>query len=137
MNSVIVRTISRGMLPALLMYSLFLLNAGHDAPGGGFVGGLVAASAFVLYSLAYDVPAARHVLRVDSKTLVGAGLALALATALLPVAGGQAFMTGLWTEVALPGVGTITIGTPIVFDIGVYLLVLGVTLTILLPLREQ
>ena len=137
MNSVIVRTVSRGMLPALLLYSIFLLTAGHNAPGGGFVGGLVAASAFVLYSLAYGVAAARHVLRVDSRTLIGVGLTVAIASATLPLVRGVPFMTGLWTDLAVPGLGPLTLGTPVLFDTGVYLLVLGVALTILLPLREE
>lgn len=137
MNSVILRTVTRGLLPALLLYSLFLLTAGHNAPGGGFVGGLVAASALALYSLAYGVETARQALRVDSRTLIGLGLAVALSSGILPLFSGLPFMTGLWTDVAVPGLGTVAIGTPVLFDVGVYLLVLGVTLTILLPLREE
>lgn len=137
MNSLIVRTVTRALLPALLLYSFFLLTAGHNAPGGGFVGGLVAASAFALYSLAYGVETAREALRVDPRTLVGLGLAVALSSAILPLVLGAPFMTGLWTDLTMPVFGTLALGTPVVFDVGVYLLVLGVTLTILLPLREE
>jgi multicomponent Na+:H+ antiporter subunit B len=136
-NSVIVRTVTRGLLPALLLYSFFLLTAGHNAPGGGFVGGLVAASAFALYSLAYGVETAREALRIDSRTLIGLGLTVAIGSGIVPLVQGLPFMTGLWTEITLPVFGTLALGTPVFFDVGVYLLVLGVTLTILLPLREE
>lgn len=137
MNSVILRTVTRGLLPALLLYSVFLLTAGHNAPGGGFVGGLVAASAMALYSLAYGVETARQAMRVDSRTLIGLGLTVGLSSGIVPLLGGLPFMTGLWTDVDVPGLGPVAIGTPVFFDVGVYLLVLGVTLTILLPLREE
>jgi multicomponent Na+:H+ antiporter subunit B len=137
MSSVIVRAVSRALLPAMLMYSLFLLTAGHNAPGGGFVGGLVAACAFALYSIAYGVPGARAALRVDPRTLIGVGLTVAIGSGLVPLVLGAPFMTGLWTEVRLPVLGSVALGTPVVFDVGVYVLVLGVTLTILLPLRED
>jgi multicomponent Na+:H+ antiporter subunit B len=136
-NSVIVRTVTRGLLPALLLYSFFLLTAGHNAPGGGFVGGLVAASAFALYSLAYGVETAREALRIDSRTLIGLGLTVAIGSGIVPLVQGLPFMTGLWTEITLPVFGTLALGTPVFFDVGVYLLVVGVTLTILLPLREE
>lgn len=137
MNSVIVRTVTRLVVAPLLLYSFFLLTAGHNAPGGGFVGGLVAASAFALYSLAYGVETAREALRVDPRTLLGLGLTVSISSGIVPLVRGVPFMTGLWTELSLPVFGTLAIGTPVCFDIGVYILVLGVTLTILLPLREE
>jgi len=136
-NSLIVRTVTRAMLPPLLLYSVFLLTAGHNEPGGGFVGGLVAGCAFALYALAYGVGAARELLRFDSRTFVGLGLTTSLASGLLPLLSGRPFMTGLWTELHVPLLGAFALGTPVMFDVGVYLLVLGVTLTILLPLRED
>ena len=137
MNSVILRTATRGLMPALVLFSMVLLLGGHNAPGGGFVGGLVAASAFALHAIAFGISSARAILRVEPRTLLASGLLISLASGLVPLARGQAFMTGTWTDVRIPGLGPIAIGTPVVFDLGVYLLVIGVTLMILFPLAEE
>ena len=132
MNSLILRTAVRVFQPVLLVYSFFLLVAGHNQPGGGFVGGLVAAAALALYAIAYDAQSARTLAIVNPRTTIGIGLMLALVSGLLPLLGGLPLMTGLWTDVPLVGV----LGTPILFDIGVYLVVIGVTLLMVLTLVE-
>lgn len=134
MNSLILSTATRYILPLLLLFSLFLLLRGHNEPGGGFVGGLVAAAAFALYAIAYGVRTARRVLGVDPRTLIGVGLLVALGSGVLGLALGAPFMTGLWSEYAVPILGKV--GTPLLFDIGVYLVVIGVTLTIIFALAE-
>ena len=137
MNSVILRTATRGLIPALLAFSVVLLLGGHNAPGGGFVGGLVAASAFALRAVATGIESARAALRVEPRTLVASGLLVSLTSGLMPLALGRAFMTGLWTDVPVPGLGSLAVGTPVLFDVGVYILVLGVTLMILFPLADE
>jgi multicomponent Na+:H+ antiporter subunit B len=137
MNSLILRTATRFMLPLLLLFSVFLLLRGHNEPGGGFSGGLVAASAFALYSIAFGVPATRYAVGVDLHVLVGSGLLLALGSGCASLLVGQPLMTGLWTKWDVPGIGLLHVGTPLLFDIGVYLVVVGVTLSILLPLAEE
>jgi multicomponent Na+:H+ antiporter subunit B len=137
MRSLILRTAARFLLPLLLLFSLFLLLRGHNAPGGGFVGGLVAAGAFAIFNIAYDLEATRRLLPIPLHTLIGLGLLSAAASALLPVLAGKPFMTALWTVVSRPWLGTIELGTPLLFDIGVYLVVIGVTLLIILPLSEE
>lgn len=137
MNSLILRVATRFMLPLLLLFSVFLLLRGHNEPGGGFSGGLVAASAFVLYGFAYGVPEARRALGVDPRSFIGAGLLAAVGSGLLALAGNRPMLTGLWAEVDVPSFGTLHLGTPLVFDAGVYLVVVGVTLSIILPLAED
>jgi multicomponent Na+:H+ antiporter subunit B len=137
MSSLILRTATRFLITLMLLFSIFLLLRGHNEPGGGFVGGLVAAGALTLYALAYDEAAARAALRLDTRTLIGLGLALALAAAVLPLLFGRPLLTGLWGYVPLLGGGELDLGTPLLFDLGVYLAVLGVTLTIVLPLAEE
>lgn len=137
MTSLILRTTTRLMLPLLLLFSVFLLFRGHHEPGGGFSGGLVAASAFVLYRLAYGREQIRRVLPVDAHALIGTGLLVAIAGGSAALFAGRPLMTSLWVPVPVPGVGDLDLGTPLVFDIGVYLAVLGVTLTIILPLAEE
>jgi multicomponent Na+:H+ antiporter subunit B len=130
-------TAARLLLPLLLLFSVFLLLRGHHEPGGGFAGGLVAAAAFIVYGLTTDVVSARRVLRVRPRDLIGAGLLLALGSGLVPVVSGAPFLTGRWAELPLGVGGRVEIGTPLVFDAGIYLAVIGVTLTIMLALAEE
>jgi multicomponent Na+:H+ antiporter subunit B len=137
MISLILQTATRFLLTLLLLFSIFLLLRGHNEPGGGFVGGLVAAAAFVLHAIAFDVASARRLLRVEPRMLIGAGLLLALTAGSLALFAGRAFFTGVWfTFGGAEGKG-ITLGSPLVFDIGVYLVVIGTTLTIILALAEE
>lgn len=134
MFSLILSTTARAIMPLTLVFSVFLLMRGHNAPGGGFVGGLVAAAAFALASLADGVDAARHALRVEPRTLMALGVATMLASGLAGPATGGAFLEGRWLELRLPVIGKI--GTPLLFDVGVYLAVVGVALTLLFALEE-
>lgn len=135
MNSLILQTASRLLLPLLLLFSFFLLLRGHNEPGGGFEAGLVAASAYALYAFAYDVTLARQALRFATSTIVGWGLLLAFGSALLPVLLGQAFMTALWYPQEVPIIGKL--GTPLIFDVGVYLVVVGGTLKVIFSMAEE
>ncbi len=134
-QSLILSTATRYLLPLLLLFSFFLLLRGHNEPGGGFVGGLVAAAAFALYALAMDVKAAREILKVDPRVLIAAGVLTAASSGLLSLLTGKPFLTALWLKQPLPVLGKV--GTPLLFDVGVYLLVLGVTLMIIFALVEE
>jgi len=134
-DSPILRSGARFLVPLMLLFSVFLLVRGHNEPGGGFVGGLVAATAFALVLLAEGLPAARGLLRIDPLALVAAGLSVALLSGVPPLLRDQPFMTGRWLGVPLPVVGKI--GSPVVFDVGVYLVVLGIVLAILFALAEE
>lgn len=135
-SSVILGTAVRLMLPVLLVYSLFLLQRGHNEPGGGFVGGLVAAAAFALLALAHDSKRARAVLRVQPGTLMGVGLLVAAGSGVVGLVWGDAFMQGIWPKWAyLPVIGKI--GTPFTFDVGVFMVVLGFALEVLFTLMED
>lgn len=135
MTSTILQTATRVMMPILLLFAVFLLLRGHNQPGGGFVGGLVVASSFVLYSIAFGVDAGRRALLVRPRTLLGVGLLVALTSGLPALIAGQPFMTALWTEVRL-GPASVALGTPLVFDAGVFLAVIGVVLTIVFTLAQ-
>jgi multicomponent Na+:H+ antiporter subunit B len=135
MTSTILRTAARVLMPLLLLFAFFLLLRGHNQPGGGFVGGLVVAASFVLYSIAYGVDAARRALLVDPSTLLGAGLLTALASGLPGVLAGGPFMTAVWIRPDAAS-RSILVGTPLLFDIGVFLAVVGVVLTIVFTLAD-
>ena len=136
MTSTILRTATRVLMPLLLLFAVFLLLRGHNHPGGGFVGGLVVASSFVLYSIAFGVDAARRALLVTPSKLLGVGLLVALASTLPSVVSGQPFMTAQWVELGLAG-NVVAIGTPLVFDVGVFLAVVGVVSTIVFTLADE
>lgn len=137
MTSLILRTTTRVLLPLLLLFSVFLLVRGHHEPGGGFSGGLVAAAAFVLYRFGFGPEATRQVLPADPRSLIGAGLLVSTGSGALAVLAGRPLMTALWGRVPVPGFGDLDLGTPLLFDVGVYLTVLGVALSIILPLAEE
>ncbi len=134
MKSLILTTATRALLPLLLLFSLFLLLRGHNEPGGGFVGGLVAAAGVCLYGMAEGFDAARRLIRVDPVRIAALGLAVALISGLAAWSAGVPAFTGLWYPDALPIVGKT--GTPVLFDVGVYLLVIGIVLTIVFELAD-
>lgn len=134
--SPILRTTTRFLFALLLLYSLFLLLRGHDAPGGGFIGGLTAAGAFALYLLAYGAQGARTVLRVSPRSLLGVGLLLALVSGAVPLLAGEPLLTAQWITLGTATASPLTIGTPLLFDLGVYLVVIGFLLTLALDLEE-
>lgn len=137
MTSLILRTATRYMFPPLLVFSIYLLLRGHHLPGGGFVGGLTAGSAFALYALSFNVAAARKLLRIDPFDMIATGLLIGLISGLPPLLSGKAFLTGIWWDIPIrPGV-TMSLGTPVIFDIGVYLVVLGVLLSLVFLLAEE
>lgn len=117
------------MLPILMLFSIFILLRGHYHPGGGFVGGLIASIAFVLHGFTNGTDATLRLLRIHPGTLIPIGLGLSALSMLAPVLIGLPAMTGLWFEEPLPVIGMV--GSALFFDIGVYLVVVGVVLTIL------
>ena len=125
----------RYLMPLMLIFSVFLLLRGHNEVGGGFVGGLVASSALMLYGIAVSPAALRKLLPLDPRLLVGLGLLLALSSGVISMLAGQPFMTGLWLKTQIPVIGKL--GTPLLFDVGVYFLITGVMLWILLTLAED
>lgn len=135
--SLILRVATRVLVPLLLLFSLFMLLRGHDLPGGGFVGGLVAASAFVLYALAAGVEEARSILRVEPHLLLGIGLACAYGAGLLALALGRSFLTGLWWDLHLPVLGDLHLGSTLIFDIGVMFVVVGTVLLMIFSVEER
>lgn len=137
MKSIILGTASRFLMPMILLFSAFLLLRGHNLPGGGFVGGLMAASAFTLYTFAFSPGEARLLLRADPRTLIGVGLLLALGGGIISLVQGQPFLTGQWGTFTVPQWGSVKLGSPMLFDLGVYLVVMGSTLAMILSMAER
>lgn len=135
MSSLVLRITTRMLMPLILLFSIVLLFRGHNAPGGGFAGGLLAAGSFALYVMAYGARSARLVLGVSPQFLIGLGLLCAAASGAASWAAREAFLTGLWTR--LPGFEQAKIGTPLLFDVGVYLVAWGSTILALFSLWEK
>ncbi len=135
MKSLIFKTSSTYLLPVLLLFSVFILLRGHYLPGGGFVGGLMASIAFILHSFAFGLQKTRSLIRLNPGFLMPMGLLLAVGSGIVPLFFGSPFLTGLWYEEPLRFIGMV--GTALTFDIGVYLVVIGVTLTIIFSITES
>jgi multicomponent Na+:H+ antiporter subunit B len=136
MRTLIFRTIAPYLTSLMVLFSVFVLLRGHNEPGGGFIGGLIAASAFAIYGIACGVSPVRRALYFHPMTISGFGLLIAGLSGVLSVFGGVPFMTGLWAEVSILGV-PVDLSTPLVFDIGVYFVVLGTMANIALALEER
>jgi multisubunit Na+/H+ antiporter MnhB subunit len=142
-SSLIARVVVNITLYIGILYSLTLIEAGHNEPGGGFIAGAMAASAISLLYLVYGKEFVESRFRIDYRSVMGVGLGIALGFAFLPLLFGEAFLTGLaytidvsWI-VDLPFVGPVELldevhlSSAVGFDIGVYLAVVGAILTIL------
>mgnify|MGYP000411584106 FL=1 len=132
MTSVILKTATRLVGALVLVLSVYLLWRGHHAPGGGFIAALVAATGFALVALSEGPGVVRRGLRIRPQYLIGAGLVLSMGAGLIGMMRQQPFLTGVWW----PSTSAVA-GTPLFFDAGVFLVVLGAILTVLLALEES
>lgn len=138
MQSLILRTATRLLVSLILVFSVYLLFRGHNAPGGGFAGALVAATGFALYIMAEGAASVRKAIRIDPRRLIIFGMGLTLATGLMAWLSGKPFLTGLWWSVGKDtDTPLVVVGTPLFFDIGVFAIVLGTILTLILTLEEN
>lgn len=137
MNSLILRATARLLISLLLIFSILLLLRGHDSPGGGFAGGLVATTAWALYSLAFGAMATREALKFHPQAILSSGLLLSLISGMFPLLMSKPFLTGLWAGRDFGKIGHVEVGSPLFFDMGVYLVILGVSLNIILSIEEE
>ncbi|MDI2097357.1 Na+/H+ antiporter subunit A [Ruicaihuangia caeni] len=136
-RSIMLEVVVRLVFHAIILLSIFLLLAGHNAPGGGFAGGLVAGLALVSRYLAggrHELGAAAP---LDAGKLLGAGLLFAAGTAAVPLLFGADALTSTWFELDLGWFGEIVFVTSTLFDSGVYLVVVGLTLDVLRSLGAE
>lgn len=128
MKTLILSTILGILVPLFAGFALFLFFRGHNSPGGGFIAGLVVCIPFIIHALAFGQEATRRRFRIKPFFLAGLGLFLALLSGLFGMAAGKNFLAPLWLPDKLPLIGKF--GTPILFDLGVFLLVAGIVLQI-------
>ncbi len=135
MRSVIFRTMAPFLASLMMLFSVFVLLRGHNEPGGGFIGGLIAVSALAIYGIAHGVQTARRAIYFHPMAIAGAGLFVATIAGIVSVAAGVPFMTGLWIYPSLLGV-EVPLSTVMLFDTGVYLVVVGAISSVALSLEE-
>ncbi len=139
MNSLILSTCTRVLVPIMLALSVFIFWRGHNDPGGGFIGGLIAAAAFALLEKAEGVATARRVLRVNPTAMAGFGLGCALVSGVWGGLLEGAFLKGVWPFVTVAADGAksgLPFGSIFLFDLGVYFVVLGTVCAILFTLED-
>lgn len=130
-RSVILDVAVRAELHTLLLVSLYLLFAGHNQPGGGFAGGLVASAALCLRYVAAGTSSLDRSLPIAPPVLLGTGLLLAIGAGAVPLLVGDQFMESAIWQVDLPLFGQVKFTSVLVFDAGVYLVVLGMAMMLL------
>ena len=135
MNTVIFRTIAPAIAAIMVVFSIFVLLRGHNEPGGGFIGGLIAASAIAIYGIGASVGEVRKAMVLDPLAIAGIGVLISAATGLLSAFFGQPFMTSQWLTFTFAE-SDVALSTPMFFDIGVYLVVFGTISAVALALEE-
>ncbi|WP_138420870.1 Na(+)/H(+) antiporter subunit B [Aquibacillus sediminis] len=136
-NNVSLQTVTRLTVFIVLAFSIYLLLAGHHAPGGGFIGGLMAASAIVLLYLSFGMKKISKVFTISYPYLIAVGLLLAMGTGFIGVLVGDPFLTQYYDYFYIPFLGTVELTTALIFDIGVYFVVVGVALFSILTIAED
>ncbi len=136
-EDVILQTATKVIVFIVLIFGVYVFFSGHHEPGGGFIGGLITASAIVLLLMAFDVKTVRDNLPVDFKLVGAAGILIMILSGAASMLFGEAFLFQTFTEVDLPVFGPTELATAVLFDVGVYLAVVGTALTIILSISED
>ena len=129
--------IVRLLLPMAAMTSIFFLLRGHNLPGGGFVGGLVMAMAIIIQYMVGGTAWVESRMRLHPQQWLAIGLLCAVLTGALPWLAGRYFLDAMDTHLHLPLVGDLHLSTVLLFDVGVYMLVVGATVLVLVALAHQ
>lgn len=136
-NDVILQTAAKIVVFIILTFSIYLFFAGHNNPGGGFIGGLMTTGGLVLLCLAYDTKTIRNVLPVDFRIVTAIGMLVATLTGLGSFVFGAPFLSHAFDYFDLPLLGNTELATATLFEIGVYMAVVGVSMTIILSIGED
>ena len=137
MPSLILKTATRLLVGLILTFAVFLLLRGHNAPGGGFSAALVAGTGFALFAIVEGPAVVRRAIRIAPLNIAMSGIGLAVASGLAGALSGRPFLTGIWWIWQAGRPHELAIGTPLLFDIGVFFAVLGTILALILALEED
>lgn len=137
MESIILQIAARHMRPLLIVLSLVVLYRGHNEPGGGFIGGLMFGAAYILYAMAFGVAKTQKSTFFNSINLTALGLLVALISGIPALMLGDIFMTGEWVTFFKDSAFELKLGTPLIFDVGVYFAVAGMLMLVMFSLMEE
>jgi multicomponent K+:H+ antiporter subunit A len=137
MTSLILTTVTRLVFLVVLLFSIYLLLRGHNSPGGGFIAGVMTALGILLQAIASDLRYLRRVFRVEPRLLASVGLLTSLSTGLVPMLLGYPFLTSTFGHLHVPWLGEVEIASALFFDLGVYGVVVGGTLLMIMTLAEE
>jgi len=127
MNSIILQIAAKYIKALLILFAIIALFRGHNYPGGRFIGGLLAALAVILDGFAFSVKQVRDTLKISPGTYIAGGLFIVILSFIPSVLNHLELMQGVWLKLQVPLLGEIKLGTPFLFDIGVFFTVIGVT----------
>ena len=136
-NNLILQFTAKIVFFIILFFAVHIFFAGHYTPGGGFVGGLLTASAIVLLLIAFDLKTVKTLIPFNFMYVVAVGLMLALLTAAFPMLLEKPFFTHHFNYFYIPLIGETSLHTAALFDLGVFLVVVGVTMTIIQTIGED
>lgn len=136
-NDVIIRTVVKVAIVIILTFAINLFISGHHQPGGGFIGGLVFASAIILLFLTFDIDTVRKNIPVDFKAMAAIGVLIAVLTGVGALLFDAPFLTQTFNYVDLPIFGSTELATAVLFDVGVALAVIGTALTIIMSIGDD
>jgi multicomponent Na+:H+ antiporter subunit B len=136
-NDVILKTVAKAGVLIIFTFGIYLFLSGHHTPGGGFIGGLVLASAFVLLFLTHDSETVSEAIPIDFKKLSALGVLLATISGVGPVFFGQPFLSQSFGYFNLPIFGKTELATVMIFEAGIALTVIGVVVNIILSISED
>jgi monovalent cation:proton antiporter len=136
-NDVILKTTTNTIVFVILAFSVNMLLSGHNAPGGGFIGGLMGAGAFLLLYISYGLKPVHRILPINFTYLIAAGLLIAILTGAGSFVLGEPFLSHSFGYFYIPILGKTELATAMLFDLGVYFTVIGITMTIILSIAED
>ncbi|ODT66575.1 MAG: Na(+)/H(+) antiporter subunit B [Pelagibacterium sp. SCN 63-23] len=136
MNTIIFRTLATPIVAIMLVFSLYVCLRGHNEPGGGFIGGLIAAAAIAVFGMAAGTDAVRRAMRFDPMAIAGFGVIMAGLSGLMSLFVEAPFLTSIWAYIEL-GDSTVPLSTPLFFDLGVYCVVFGTLSAVALSLESD
>ncbi|MDA3130779.1 Na(+)/H(+) antiporter subunit B [Aliibacillus thermotolerans] len=131
LNDIVIQTTTKFVLFIILAFSIFIFFNGHHHPGGGFIGGLMTSAAITLLLLAFDFETVKRILPIDFKILTASGMLIATLTGMGGLVFGGPFLSHTFGYVHLPFFGEVELATALLFDLGVYFVVVGSALTII------
>mgnify|MGYP006288458923 CR=1 FL=1 len=137
MNSVILQLAAKYLKWLLVVFAVLALFRGHNDPGGGFIGGLMAGLAIVYRGFAYNAFEVKKALINRPERYIGIGLLAVLLSFVPSLLKNETLMTGLWMKIPNPLGEEIKLGTPFLFDLGVFFTVIGVTLLFVFSLTQK